>query len=30
MEPSQFLGDGEVVEVKITGIGSIRNLFREV
>ena len=28
MEPSQFLVDGDVVEVEITGIGSIRNLFR--
>jgi acylpyruvate hydrolase len=28
MEPSRFLEDGDVVEVEITGLGSIRNRFR--
>jgi acylpyruvate hydrolase len=28
MEPSRFLEDGDVVEVEITGVGSIRNTFR--
>ena len=30
MEPRRFLADGDIVEVTITGIGSIRNRFREV
>lgn len=28
MEPSRFLKDGDVAEVEITGLGSIRNRFR--
>lgn len=30
MEPERFLSDGDVVEVMISGIGSIRNRFRGV
>ena len=30
MEPQRFLADGDIVEVTITGIGSIRNRFREI
>ncbi len=30
MEPKGFIGDGDVVEVEVTGLGTLRNVVREV
>lgn len=30
MEPQGFVGDGDVVEVEVTGLGTLRNVVREV
>jgi 2-keto-4-pentenoate hydratase/2-oxohepta-3-ene-1,7-dioic acid hydratase in catechol pathway len=30
MEPQGFIVDGDVVEVEVTGLGTLRNVVREV